>query len=223
MLRPSILPSLEDQQIGGAGRLRRAHPRDAARAKAASLCGTVTFTPAKAGAAHAVDHARRNPRAAPPAAPWRRRCHTRSSQWPCSTGDSEWVTGQPMTPASFAFARQAHDANNAFLAQLGQHRQQRQAQNREIIAFHSIEKLRPAPLEMIAAHRGQDRFAFRGQIIVQELRRLNRAWSCGRGWHAPRARRRPAPAPPPRPADGSCPTAAPASARASSRLAHLLR
>jgi hypothetical protein len=47
----------------------------------------------------------------------------------------------------------------AFLAQAGQDRQQGQAQDRKIIAFHCIEKLRPAPLEMIAAHRGQDRFA----------------------------------------------------------------
>ena len=85
-----------------------------AMAKAASLCGTVTLTPAKPGAAHAVDHRGEI------LAPRRQRHH----------GAVNAMLGQPMAmqhrrqrmadrPADdageFCFSRQAHDAKTPSL------------------------------------------------------------------------------------------------------------
>ena len=55
VLRPSILPSRKTSRLA-APAAWPPHRTLCASAKAASLCGTVTLTPAKPGAAHAVDH-----------------------------------------------------------------------------------------------------------------------------------------------------------------------
>ena len=73
-----------------------------------------------------------------------------------------------MTQARF-IAPQLVD--HAMLAQRGEQRQQRQAENGEIVAVDLVEELDAEPFDLVGADGGQRRLAHGGEIAADELRR----------------------------------------------------
>ncbi len=99
VLRPSMRSPLNTSRLT-APAIRAASSRSCAIANAASLCGTVTLTPAKPSLRRLLMICAKSSRAAgsgtnAPSIPCSR------SQNPCRRGDSECATGKPITPASF--------------------------------------------------------------------------------------------------------------------------
>src|SRR5512147_2758353 len=85
------------------------------------------------------------------------------------TGEREWATGQPMTHARFTGGSSTFDG--AFAPERIEQRQQRKAEDGEIIAVDLLEQLNSETFELISPDRAQNLFTGRGEITADELRR----------------------------------------------------
>src|SRR5512137_1302161 len=85
------------------------------------------------------------------------------------TGDRECSTGQPMTQARFTLMLLAFD--RALAPERVEQRQERKAENGEIVAVDLVEQLDPDPFELIGPDTAQDLFAGRREIAADEFRR----------------------------------------------------
>src|SRR3569832_2124669 len=150
---------------------RAARSTVCASAKAASLWGMVTLEPLKPAAIRprtAVEKSsgRTGNGTSAPSIP------ISFSQKPCSRGETACDTGQPMMPAILAapvrLMERGSFREHALFAQLGQKRQERQAENGKIIACDAMEKLRAQPFQLVAANGGQHRRTLGLQVAVQE-------------------------------------------------------
>src|SRR4051812_40513430 len=87
-----------------------------------------------------------------------------ASQWPWIFGERECAIGCPVTKAFFS----AIDRSKR--AQFLQHRQQRQADNGEIVAFDLVEQLDAFALDLVGADAGQRLDADARQMAADESR-----------------------------------------------------
>src|SRR6266550_9377360 len=90
----------------------------------------------------------------------------------CSAGEREWVTGQPMIPASrvrpvilidLSSCRQRPAA-----AQKAQQLEKRQPENGEMVAFHPLKQLNAHAFEPIGTDRAEQRVAFDRDVMVEK-------------------------------------------------------
>ena len=66
------------------------------------------------------------------------------------SGEREWAIGQPITKA-LAARSSDHAFDAGLVAQEGEQRKQRQAEDREIVALDLLEELDAEPLELVGA------------------------------------------------------------------------
>src|SRR6478735_4356562 len=83
------------------------------------------------------------------------------------TGEREWATGQPMMQARFTIS--AFDG--AFAPKCIEQRQQRKAENGEIVAVDLLEQLNSKPLDLVSPNRAQHLFSGGGKVSADDLRR----------------------------------------------------
>ncbi len=162
VLRPSMLPSRGRPADSPRPRPARPHRGRCASAKAASLCGTVTLTPAKPASLQALQRFVQIVRAESAAAHRRRRsCAPRANDRAgAATANGRRASRSRLR---FCLSADAHVATMPMFAQRVKQRHQRQAQDSEIIPFDALEKLRAATLQPVAADACQKRLAFRAR------------------------------------------------------------
>src|SRR6476646_7230546 len=83
------------------------------------------------------------------------------------TGEREWATGQPMTQARFTVST----FDGAFAPERIEQRQQRKAENGEIVAVDLLEQLNSKPLDLVSPNRAQHLFSGGGKVSADDLRR----------------------------------------------------
>src|SRR6185436_13020233 len=98
------------------------------------------------------------------------------NQKPCRAGERDWSTGQPTMAANgrpFASANRVSKAfmmpkADAMTGEEGQERQQRQAEDGEIVAFDLAEQVRADALKAIGADRGGHAVAGLGKVGIEK-------------------------------------------------------
>src|SRR4029077_14692765 len=84
------------------------------------------------------------------------------------TGEREWATGQPMTQARFMGGSSTFDG--AFAPERIEQRQQRKAEDGEIVAVDLLEQLNSETFDLIGPDRAENLFTGSGEIAADELR-----------------------------------------------------
>src|SRR5258706_16310327 len=90
----------------------------------------------------------------------------------CNAGEREWVTGQPMIPASrvrpVILMVPASYQQHAAAAQKIEQLQERQSENGEMVADPPLEQLHATTFEAVGADRAEQRVAFGGDVPVEK-------------------------------------------------------